>query len=124
MIIRLPQGYETQIGEGGASCREDTVSGSRLPGAVFARPTSSSLDEPRSSNLDADGDRALSDRCAIELKRRQTDGDHRFHLPSTLANVDKILLLRGNRAVEAFGMRNEIVARLNQRATSIAVATE
>ena len=45
------------------------------------------------------------------------------HRPSTLATVDKILLLRDG-AVEAFGMRNEIVARLNQRATPIAVATQ
>jgi ATP-binding cassette, subfamily C, bacterial len=45
------------------------------------------------------------------------------HRPSTLANVDKILLLRDG-AVEAFGMRNEIVALLNQRAAPMAVATQ
>ncbi|GLR45429.1 type I secretion system permease/ATPase [Mesorhizobium amorphae] len=121
MIIRLPQGYETQIGEGGAVLSGGYRQRIALARAVFGTPNLIVLDEP-SSNLDADGDRALSE-CAIELKRRGSTVIIVSHRPSTLANVDKILLLRDG-AVEAFGMRNEIVARLNQRATSIAVATQ
>ncbi|TIV81183.1 MAG: ATP-binding cassette domain-containing protein, partial [Mesorhizobium sp.] len=121
MIIRLPQGYETQIGEGGAVLSGGYRQRIALARAVFGTPNLIVLDEP-SSNLDADGDRALSD-CAIELKRRGSTVIIVSHRPSTLANVDKILLLRDG-AVEAFGMRNEIVALLNQRQAPIAVATQ
>jgi ATP-binding cassette subfamily C protein len=121
MIIRLPQGYETQIGEGGAVLSGGYRQRIALARAVFGTPNLIVLDEP-SSNLDADGDRALSD-CAIELKRRGSTVIIVSHRPSTLANVDKILLLRDG-GVEAFGMRNEIVALLNQRSASIAVAAQ
>ncbi|WP_245262263.1 type I secretion system permease/ATPase [Mesorhizobium sp. WSM3626] len=121
MIIRLPQGYETQIGEGGAVLSGGYRQRIALARAVFGTPKLIILDEP-SSNLDADGDRALTD-CAIELKRRGSTVIIVSHRPSTLANVDKILLLRDG-AVDAFGVRNEIVALLNQRAAPIAVATQ
>ncbi|RWA70622.1 type I secretion system permease/ATPase [Mesorhizobium sp.] len=121
MIIRLPQGYETQIGEGGAVLSGGYRQRIALARAVFGMPNLIVLDEP-SSNLDADGDRALSE-CALELKRRGSTVIIVSHRPSTLANVDKILLLRDG-AVEAFGMRNEIVALLNQRAAPIAVTTQ
>lgn len=121
MIIRLPQGYETQIGEGGAVLSGGYRQRIALARAVFGMPNLIVLDEP-SSNLDADGDRALSE-CALELKRRGSTVIIVSHRPSTLANVDKILLLRDG-TVEAFGMRNEIVALLNQRAAPIAVATQ
>jgi len=121
MIIRLPQGYETQIGEGGAVLSGGYRQRIALARAVFGTPNLIVLDEP-SSNLDADGDRALSD-CALELKRRGSTVIIVSHRPSTLANVDKIPLLRDG-AVEAFGMRNEIVALLNQRAAPMAVATQ
>ncbi|TPI16201.1 type I secretion system permease/ATPase [Mesorhizobium sp. B4-1-3] len=121
MIIRLPQGYETQIGEGGAVLSGGYRQRIALARAVFGTPNLIVLDEP-SSNLDADGDRALAE-CALELKRRGSTIIIVSHRPSTLANVDKILLLRDG-GVEAFGMRNEIVALLNQRAAPIAVATQ
>ncbi|RWM24382.1 type I secretion system permease/ATPase [Mesorhizobium sp.] len=121
MIIRLPQGYETQIGEGGAVLSGGYRQRIALARAVFGTPNLIVLDEP-SSNLDSDGDRALAE-CALELKRRGSTIIIVSHRPSTLANVDKILLLRDG-AVEAFGMKNEIVALLNQRAAPIAVATQ
>ncbi|PBB31189.1 type I secretion system permease/ATPase [Mesorhizobium sp. WSM3868] len=121
MIIRLPQGYETQIGEGGAVLSGGYRQRIALARAVFGMPNLIVLDEP-SSNLDADGDRALAE-CALELKRRGSTVIIVSHRPSTLANVDKILLLRDG-AVEAFGMRNEIVALLNQRAAPITVAAQ
>ena len=121
MIIRLPQGYETQIGEGGAVLSGGYRQRIALARAVFGMPNLIVLDEP-SSNLDSDGDRALAE-CALELKRRGSTVVIVSHRPSTLANVDKILLLRDG-AVEAYGMRNEIVALLNQRGASIAVATQ
>ncbi|RAZ80629.1 type I secretion system permease/ATPase [Mesorhizobium atlanticum] len=121
MIIRLPQGYETQIGEGGAVLSGGYRQRIALARAVFGTPNLIVLDEP-SSNLDSDGDRALAE-CALELKRRGSTVIIVSHRPSTLANVDKILLLRDG-GVEAFGMRNEIVALLNQRAAPIAVTTQ
>ncbi|RWH00087.1 MAG: ATP-binding cassette domain-containing protein [Mesorhizobium sp.] len=124
----LPQDIElfsdtvaANIGRFKTDVDREVIEAARLARAVFGLPNLIVLDEP-SSNLDADGDRALAE-CALELKRRGSTVIIVSHRPSTLANVDKILLLRDG-AVEAFGMRNEIVALLNQRAAPITVAAQ
>jgi ATP-binding cassette subfamily C protein len=69
------------------------------------------LDEP-SSNLDADGDAALTD-CIMQLKQRGTTVVIISHRPSTIGVVDKILVLRDGVA-EMFGPRAEIMSRLTR----------
>jgi PrtD family type I secretion system ABC transporter len=121
MILRLPDGYETQVGEGGTTLSGGYRQRIGLARAVFGEPSIVVLDEP-SSNLDAQGEAALSE-CILRLKKNKVTVIMVSHRPSTVAVVDKILLLIDG-VVEAFGPRAEILARLTQSRTAVpAVAT-
>jgi len=111
MILRLPNGYETQIGEGGAVLSGGYRQRIGLARAVFGNPSLVVLDEP-SSNLDSEGDAALAD-CINQLKGQGTTVVVISHRPSTLNAVDKMLVLREG-AAEMFGSRQEVMARLTR----------
>jgi PrtD family type I secretion system ABC transporter len=110
MILRLPDGYETQVGEGGQTLSGGYRQRIGLARAVFGSPAIVVLDEP-SSNLDAEGEAALSE-CIMRLKKNKVTVILVSHRPSTVAVVDKILLLIDG-VVEAYGPRAEILARLS-----------
>ncbi|TAJ35850.1 MAG: type I secretion system permease/ATPase [Reyranella sp.] len=118
MILRLPNGYDTQVGEGGATLSGGYRQRVGLARAVYADPSLVVLDEP-SSNLDADGDMALTN-CILQLKRRGTTVVLVSHRPSTIGVVDKILVLKDGVA-EMFGTRVEVMARLTRPAAVPAV---
>jgi ATP-binding cassette subfamily C protein/ATP-binding cassette subfamily C protein EexD len=109
IILRLPQGYETQVGEGGAVLSGGIRQRIGLARAVYGNPSLVVLDEP-SSNLDSDGDAALLS-CISELKARGTTVVMITHRPNTLGAVDKLLVLKDGMS-EMFGPRNEIIAKL------------
>jgi PrtD family type I secretion system ABC transporter len=111
MIVRLPNCYDTEVGEGGAILSGGYRQRIALARAVYGNPSLVVLDEP-SSNLDADGDAALTD-CIIQLKEQGTTVVIVSHRPSTIGVVDKILVLKDG-AAEMFGPRAEIMARLTR----------
>jgi ATP-binding cassette subfamily C protein/ATP-binding cassette subfamily C protein EexD len=111
MIVRLPEGYDTQVGEGGAILSGGYRQRIGLARAVYGEPSLVVLDEP-SSNLDADGDAALA-HCVLQLKQRGTTVVLISHRPATIGVCDKILVLREG-VVEMFGPRNEILSRLTR----------
>jgi PrtD family type I secretion system ABC transporter len=111
MILRLPNGYDTEVGEGGAILSGGYRQRIGLARAIYGNPSLVVLDEP-SSNLDADGDAALTD-CIIYLKQQGTTVVIVSHRPSTIGVVDKILVLRDGVA-EMFGPRAEIMSRLTR----------
>jgi PrtD family type I secretion system ABC transporter len=111
MILRLPQGYDTQVGEGGAILSGGYRQRIALARAIYGNPSLVVLDEP-SSNLDAEGDAALAD-CILQLKKSGTTVVLISHRPSTLNVVEKVLMLREG-AVEMFGSRNEVLSRLTR----------
>ena len=111
MILRLPDGYDTQVGEGGAVLSGGYRQRIGLARAIFANPSLLVLDEP-SSNLDAEGDAALAD-CILQLKKRGITVVIVSHRPATIAVVDKILVLKDGVA-EMFGPRAEIMSRLTR----------
>jgi PrtD family type I secretion system ABC transporter len=112
-ILRLPQGYETNIGEGGAVLSGGIRQRIALARAVYGRPSLVVLDEP-SSNLDSDGDVALLS-CISELKHRGATVVMISHRPNTLGVADKLLVLKDGVA-EMFGPRNEVIVRLTKLA--------
>jgi ABC-type protease/lipase transport system fused ATPase/permease subunit len=111
MILRLPNGYETQVGEGGAILSGGYRQRIGLARAVYGDPSLVVLDEP-SSNLDSEGDAALTE-CAIALKQRRVTVIIISHRVATLGVVDKLLVIREG-VVEMFGPRAEVLARLTR----------
>ncbi|WP_249150053.1 type I secretion system permease/ATPase [Bradyrhizobium liaoningense] len=111
MILRLPDGYDTQVGEGGATLSGGYRQRIGLARAIYGNPRLVVLDEP-ASNLDVDGDAALTE-CLVHLKKVGTTVVIISHRPSTLGVVDKIAMIRDG-AVELIGPRGEIMARLTK----------
>ena len=109
MILRLPQGYDTPIGEGGAFLSAGQRQRIALARALYGKPCLVVLDEPN-SNLDAEGEGALID----AIRRMKTEGvtlvivTHRSRL---LTVMDLILVLHEG-VVERLGPPSEVLARL------------
>lgn len=111
LILQLPNGYETHVGDGGAVLSGGFRQRVGLARAVYGSPSVVVLDEPN-SNLDGDGDAALAD-CILRLKQRGTSIVIISHRPSALGVVDKLLVLRDG-VLEIFGPRAEVVQRLTR----------
>jgi PrtD family type I secretion system ABC transporter len=115
VIMRLPKGYDTDIGDGGVKLSGGQRQRIGLARAVFGNPRLVVLDEPNSS-LDAEGEAALVDAIA-QLKRRGTTVLVIAHRPNILQHADKVLILQ-NGVVAAFGDRAEIIGRPNLAAAA------
>ena len=109
MIVALPDGYDTQIGQDGTALSAGQRQRLGLARALFRAPFLIVLDEPN-SNLDAEGDaalqsaiRALRDRGSIVIVIA--------HRPSTLEALDTVLVLGGGRQ-QAFGPKDEVLKAL------------
>lgn len=109
MILRLPNGYDTQIGDGAVRLSGGQRQRIALARALYGRPSLVVLDEPN-ANLDTEGDTALV-RALTELKMQNTTVVFITHRPGLIAYADKLLLLREGMA-EMFGPRQEILERL------------
>ena len=113
MILRLPQGYDTEIGDGGQHLSGGQRQLIGLARAMFGNPHFVVLDEPN-SNLDGDAEQALI--LGLEmLKSRGCTVVLVSHRPTLVQGVDKVLLMRDG-AAEAFGPRAEVLKRLAQGA--------
>jgi PrtD family type I secretion system ABC transporter len=111
LVLSLPRGYETEIGEAGAALSGGQRQRIALARAVFGSPRLVVLDEPN-ANLDSDGENALVSTIA-RLKEEGVTLIVISHRPGLLAGVDKLLLLKDGR-VELFGPRQEVLARLSK----------
>jgi PrtD family type I secretion system ABC transporter len=109
MILRLPNGYDTQIGDGGQHLSGGQRQLVGLARAMFGRPKLIVLDEPN-SNLDGDAEARLIQ--ALErLKEQDTTVVLVSHRPTLVQGVDKVLLLKDG-TLEMFGPRAEVLKRL------------
>ena len=109
MIQRLPQGYDTIIGENGAGLSGGQRQRIGLARALFGRPVFVVLDEPN-ANLDGDGDRALADAIQM-LRKQQVTIVIINHRPNLLSLVDKIVFMHEGRIGRA-GSRDELLPML------------
>jgi ATP-binding cassette, subfamily C, type I secretion system permease/ATPase len=114
LILRLPEGYSTRIGEGGMSLSAGQRQRIGLARAVFGDPFLVVLDEPN-ANLDADGEGALT-RAIQTLRRSQCIVIVISHRPSALAALDMAMVLYEGKTI-AFGPCAEIFARVRSAAT-------
>ena len=117
MILRLPQGYDTQVGEGGSLLSGGQRQRVALARALLGDPQLVILDEPN-ANLDSDGEDALRD-VMTELSQHGVTCVVISHRPSLLASVDLVLIMKDG-LVELFGPRAEVMARVT-RAAPIAI---
>jgi ATP-binding cassette subfamily C protein/ATP-binding cassette subfamily C protein EexD len=109
MVLRLSQGYDTEIGPGGAILSAGQRQRIALARALYGRPRLVVLDEPN-ANLDSAGEAALVD--AIGRIRR--DGAAVVvvaHRPNVLQAVDRVVVLRDG-AIEMVGPTEQVLARL------------
>jgi PrtD family type I secretion system ABC transporter len=112
-IMRLPRGYDSEIGEAGLRLSGGQRQRIGLARALFGNPRLVVLDEPNAS-LDSDGEAALLDTIA-HLKAQGTTIVIIAHRANVLALADKLLVLR-NGAVDLFGDCGEVIAQLNSAA--------
>lgn len=109
VILRLPNGYDTPIGEGGVALSGGMRQRVGLARALYGDPRLIVLDEPN-SNLDEEGERAIGQALALmrEAGRTVVVVTHR---PQLLAHVNKVLVMSFGAAL-AFGDRDDVIARM------------
>ncbi len=109
MILRLPKGYESEIGEGGAFLSGGQRQRVGLARALFGRPQLIVLDEPNAS-LDVEGEESL----IAAIRTAQGWGATVVlvaHAPRVLQPATKLLFMRDGRS-ELFGDRDAVLAKL------------
>jgi ATP-binding cassette subfamily C protein len=111
LVLGLPQGYETPVGEQGESLSSGQKQRLALARALFGEPFLVVLDEPN-SNLDGEGEEALT-RAMIGVRQRGGIVIVVAHRPSALAAVDLILAMANGRQ-QAFGPKDEVLAKVLQ----------
>jgi len=114
MILRLPNGYATQIGESGTSLSSGQRQRIGLARAVFGNPFLVVLDEP-DANLDMEGEKALA-RTIAALRTAGQIPIVVSHRASVLAALNMVMLLYGGKML-AFGTRDQVFEQIARSAT-------
>jgi len=112
MIIKMREGYNTQIGEHGAALSAGQAQRVALARALYGNPFLIVLDEPN-SNLDTEGDEALT-RAIRGARERGAIVVVVAHRPIGIEAVDQILVLRDGR-MQAFGPKEQVLAQVLQQ---------
>lgn len=111
LILSLPQGYDTELGESGAGLSGGQRQRIALARAVYGDPCFLVLDEPNAS-LDTAGDRALLTALDV-LQKRGCTLVLITHRPALTARAHKLLILNQGQQ-QRFGPAGEVMAELQQ----------
>ncbi len=109
MILKLPEGYDTDIGSGGVNLSGGQRQRVGLARSFYGNPRLVLLDEPN-ANLDESGEIALAN-AIVQARALKMAVIVISHRPSILSAVDKILILQDG-AVAAYGTKEEIDNRI------------
>ncbi len=116
LIIKLPNGYETDIGENGSALSAGQRQRIALARALYDDPFLVVLDEPN-SNLDPEGEEALT-RAILSVKARRGIAIVIAHRPSALAAVDQVMVIAQGRS-QAIGPKDEVLAKVMRRLSGV-----
>jgi ATP-binding cassette subfamily C protein len=105
MILRLPEGYNTRLGEAGACLSAGQRQRVALARALYGTPFLVVLDEPN-SNLDNIGDAGLT-QAILSVRARGGIVIVIAHRPSAIEGVDQLLVMNEGRPY-AFGPKDRI----------------
>ena len=112
MIIKMREGYDTQIGERGTNLSAGQAQRVALARALYRDPFLIVLDEPN-SNLDTEGDVALT-QAVRSARERGAIVVVVAHRPVGIEAVDQVLVLKEGR-VQAFGPKETVLGQVLQR---------
>jgi PrtD family type I secretion system ABC transporter len=112
IIIKMRDGYDTEVGEQGASLSAGQAQRVALARALYGDPFLIVLDEPN-SNLDTEGDEALT-RAIRGARERGAIVVVVAHRPVGIEGVDQLLVLKDGR-VQAFGPKETVLGQVIQR---------
>lgn len=121
LILSLPDGYATRVGEGGMSLSAGQRQRIGLARAFYGNPFLVVLDEP-SSNLDAEGEEALSE-AIMSVRRRGGVAAVIAHRPKALDAVDHVLVI-GEGRVQSFGPKDDVLRRVLRTPTPLRVVPQ
>lgn len=109
MILGFPDGYETQVDEGGSGLSGGQRQRIGLARAMFGSPRLLVLDEPN-AHLDADGDEALAQALAV-LKKDGSTIILIAHRLNPIAHVDRVIVLN-NGDLQLDGPRERVFRKV------------
>lgn len=109
LIVHLPEGYETRIGDAGMRLSAGQRQRVALARALYGDPFLVILDEPN-SNLDTEGETALG-RAITSVRERGGIAIVVAHRPSALAPLDQLLVMAEGKP-QMLGPRDQVLARL------------
>ncbi|MGA7805308.1 type I secretion system permease/ATPase [Bradyrhizobium sp.] len=111
MIVKMRDGYNTEVGEQGTALSAGQAQRLALARALYGDPFLIVLDEPN-SNLDTEGDEALT-RAVRGARERGAIVVVVAHRPIGIEGVDQILVLKDGR-MQAFGPKETVLAQVLQ----------
>lgn len=112
MVLRLPRGYDTPIGEGGTALSAGQRQRIALARAIYGDPCLVVLDEPN-SNLDDEGDAALLAALGA-LKQEKRTVFVMSHRVNVLRAADAVMILASG-MLQAFGPRDAVLKAMRAR---------
>ena len=112
MILMLPKGYDTLLGDGGGGLSGGQKQRLGLARAMYGDPSVLVLDEPN-SNLDDIGEQALV-KAITELRQRGKTIVLVTHRTSIIGITNKLLLMRDGIG-QLFGPTDQVLAALSQQ---------